>query len=137
MYVCLVSSGTGRFFVVKFHGPLEELKKRLNEREVLLASKKLKQKDMDRAISRIFEAFYEGNYQRLSEFEFLEETRGDAVPRFLQAVDGVREACHIKKAMDAIDNDIQTLEEKQRILRQKKKILKEELENMPCQKNSL
>nr|WNL50000.1 hypothetical protein MarFTMF_484 [Marseillevirus sp.] len=137
MYICLVSCGAGRFFIARFNGPIEELKKRLGEQEVLLVSSKQKQKNADKVASRILEAFHGANYQRVSEFEFLETSGDDFIARFLDAVNGVREASHIKKAMEAIDMDIQKLEEKQKNLRQKKKILKEELDSLPCQKNSL
>ncbi|BAU80016.1 hypothetical protein A9K97_gp335 [Tokyovirus A1] len=137
MYVCLVSCAARRLFVVKFNGPLDELKKRLGEREILLAASKQKHKDADKVLLRVFEAFYGANYQRISEFEFLEKSDDDVVTRFLDATSGTREAFHIKAAMEAIDKDIQRLEEKQKNLRQKKRALKEELESLPCQKNSL
>nr|WRK65494.1 hypothetical protein MarFTME_449 [Marseillevirus futianmevirus] len=137
MYICLVSCGNGRVFIAKFGGPLEELKKRLNEREVLLASSRHKQKNIDGAIARIFEAFYAKNYQRISQFEFLVENGEEAAKEFQQASDGVKESTYILGAMSAIDKDLERLEEKKKLLRQKKKILKEELESLPCQKISL
>nr|WQM87007.1 putative elongation Factor G-like domain containing protein [Marseillevirus cajuinensis] len=137
MYICLISRGGGKVFVAKFQGPLDELKKRLGEREILLVSSKHKQKNIDGALLRIFEAFYARNYQRISEFEFLVQNSEEAAQEFREAVDGVRESAHIKRAMDAIDKDLGRLEEKKKSLRQKRKILKEELESLPCQKNSL